>query len=309
MSQNGTERTASAPGQKNRAMRTIHSIDWSFNTSWNAPRQDRWMLALVAIVAAVLQVGPIKAASSSKKQSGDSAPVLMSKTGGGDMWADLKELQQAAAKGNPKAEVQLGEMLLRGDGIVKDERRGIVLIEKAARAGNSAAAFRVGMLLMNGQSGVANDPVRAHAYFRAAAAGGEKEAFFNIGAAYGSARGVKRDYGEALGWLIVARNRGADPKAEKTLREQIKAQPSWIAKGERRAKEIEREFTGKKVIEFLPPVAPLEFAATPVKLAEDLKPADSLRPPTRTEPPGSLKPASDSLRPSLPALPPPSIRP
>jgi uncharacterized protein len=181
------------------------------------------------------------------------------------MWADVKELQQAAAKGNPKAETQLGEMLLRGDGMPKDEARGVMLLEKAARAGQSAAAFRIGMLLVNGEGGVAKDPARALEYFRAAAAGGEKEAFFNIGAAHASGRGVKRDYGEALGWLIVARLRGADPSTENALRAQIKSQPTWIAKGERRAKEIEQELAGRKVTELLPPVAPLDQPFDPLK--------------------------------------------
>ena len=161
------------------------------------------------------------------REAKDSAPVLMSRTGGGDSWADLAELQQAAKKGNPKAETQLGEMLLRGDGIAKDEARGIALLEKAARAGQSAAAFRIGMLLMNGESGVAKDPARALAYFRAAAAGGEAEAFFNIGAAYASARGVKRDYAEALGWLILARQHGADcAERSSPCALRIKSQPA-----------------------------------------------------------------------------------
>ena len=191
----------------------------------------------------------------------------MSRTGGGDSWADMAELQQAAKKGNPKAETQLGEMLLRGDGIPQDETRGVALIEKAARAGNSTAAFRMGMLLANGTNGVAKDPVRALAYFRASAAGGEAEAFFNIGAAYASGRGVKRDYAEALGWLIVARQRGADASAEQSLRAQIKSQPSWIATGERRAKEIEGELTCKKVTDLLPAPAPLNHGLAPAPAA------------------------------------------
>jgi TPR repeat protein len=200
----------------------------------------------------------------------------MSKTGGGDMWADVKELEQAANKGNPKAQAQLGEMLLRGDGVTKDETRGVTLIEKAARAGNSSAAFRMGMLLENGASGVVKDEVRALDYFRAAAAGGEKEAFFNIGAAHASAKGVKRDYAEALGWMIVARQHGADPQAENSLRAQIKSHPDWIAKGEQRAKEIDRELAGKKMVDLLPPPA----ADAPDTSADLLKPKlnDSLKP-------------------------------
>jgi TPR repeat protein len=211
--------------------------------------------ALFTLITAVLAVPLTSFAAKAKtdpQNARDSAPVLMSKTGGGDSWADLAELQDAAKKGNHKAEAQLGEMLLRGDGIAKDEKRGVVLLEKAARAGHSGAAFRMGMLHANGEGGIPKDPARALAYFRAGAAGGEAEAFFNIGAAYASARGVKRDYAEALGWLIVAREHGADPNAEKNLRAQIKDQAAWIATGERRAKEIRAEFAGKKVTDFLP---------------------------------------------------------
>jgi TPR repeat protein len=192
--------------------------------------------------------------------------VLLSRSGGkGESWADLKELEQAAAKGIPKAEAQLGELLLRGDGLARNDVRAVTLLEKAARAGNSTAAFRVGMLLAQGENGVAKDPERALAYFRAAAAGGEAEAFFNIGAAYASGRGVKRSYAEALGWLIVARQKGTDAAVENALRAQIKSRPDWIATGERRAAEIVVEFKDKKVVDFLPPVAPLEERFDPLK--------------------------------------------
>jgi TPR repeat protein len=222
-------------------------------------------MALVGLLLAAGGMPAVFAAKAATKEAKDSAPVLMSRTGGGDTWADMAELQAAAKKGNPKAEAQLGEMLLRGDGIPQDEARGVAMLEKAARAGQSAAAFRIGMLLANGTNGVTKDPARSLGYFRAAAAGGETEAFFNIGAAYASGRGTKRDYGEALGWLIVARQRGADASAEQSLRAQVKSQPSLIAAGERRAKEIESEFAGKKVTDVLPPPAPLHqgVAATP----------------------------------------------
>ena len=262
----------------------------------------------ILFVAVGLSLSRVHAAKPAKetKSATDSGPVLMSRTGGGGMWADVKELQQAAAKGNPKAETQLGEMLLRGEGVPRDDARAVTLLEKAARAGHSAAAFRMGMLLAHGENGVVKDPERALAYFRAAAAGGEKEAFFNIGAAYASARGVKRDYGEALGWLIVARQRGADANAENSLRAQIKNQPAWIAKGERRAKEIEQDFTGKKVVEFLPPAAALDAAAdasalTPTAEAT-AKPTDTLKPGVSPKPADALRPG-DLMKPIEPPKP------
>jgi TPR repeat protein len=227
------------------------------------PPSSRFVLTVA--LAVVGANPPLGAAAGGR----DSAPVLLSRTGGsgGDTWADLKELQQAAAKGNPKAEAQLGELLLRGEGLPRDDTRAVTLLEKAARAGQGAAAFRLGMLLAHGENGVAKDPVRALAYFRAAAAGGEAEGFFNIGAAYASARGVKRSYAEALGWLIVARQHGADAGAEQSLRAQIQRVPSWIATGERRAKEIAAEFKDKKVVDYLPPVAPLDKVYDPLKPA------------------------------------------
>lgn len=267
------------------------------------------LFALAAALAFPSSSVAAKATPPPAANANDSKPVLMSRTGGagGSAWTDVKELQAAAAKGNPKAQAHLGEILLRGDGIAQDDARAVDLLEKAARAGHSGAAFRLGMLLSNGEHGVAQDHARALAYFRAAAAGGEKEAFFNIGAAYGSAKGVKRDYGEALGWLIVARQHGADASAEQQLRQRIKGQPSWIAKGERRAKEIAQEFAGKKVADLLPPPAPLDAPA--VAPASDLRPSESSNAATPDLRPANTLPRPEVPKPSLPALPPPAIKP
>ena len=79
--------------------------------------------------------------------------------------------------------------------------RALALLEKSARAGHGPAAFRLGFLLSRGENGAARDPARAIAYFRAAASAREPEAFFDLGAAHASGRGLKRDYAEALAWL------------------------------------------------------------------------------------------------------------
>ncbi|HUR57095.1 MAG TPA: tetratricopeptide repeat protein [Opitutaceae bacterium] len=212
----------------------------------------------------LLPVSSLRAAKPAKDAK-DSAPILMSKTGGGGGWADVKELRAAAEKGNPKAEAQFGEMLLRGDaqyGVTQDRPRAIELLEKAARKGEASAAFRIGMLLDDGD-GLPQDRARAMAYFRAAAAGGAIEAFHNIGAAYASARGVTRDYAEGLAWLIVAKKRGTESNAEPALRAQIQKlkKPELITAAEKRAEGIERELAGKKVTDLLPPPAPLGAVA------------------------------------------------
>jgi uncharacterized protein len=193
------------------------------------------------------------------KPEGDSAPVLMSRIGGGSTWADVHELRAAAEQGNPKAEAHYAEMLLCGDeanGVAQDRPRALALLEKAARAGEASAAFRLGMLFDDGD-GVAKDHARALAYFRAAASGGAVEALHNIGAAYASGRGVKRDYAEGLAWLIVAKKRGAQSRAEEAVRAQIQkaGRPELITKAEQRALAIERELGQGKMTELLPPPA------------------------------------------------------
>ena len=100
---------------------------------------------------------------------------------------------------------------------------------------------------------------------RAAAAGGEAEAFFNLGAAHANGAGTRRNYAEALGWLIVARERGVHADAESRLREQIREYPKWIETGERRAREIKAEFRERAVTDFLPPAAPLDRVFDPLR--------------------------------------------
>ncbi len=191
----------------------------------------------------------------------EAAPVLMSRTGGGKTWANIKELQAAANAGNPRAQEQLGERLLRGEDIAQDKPAGRALLEKAARAGEPTAAFRVAMILDDGD-GVPQDRLRALDYFKSAAAGGVNEAFYNVGAAYVSARGVKRDYVEGLAWLILSTKHGAPPEGEKTVRARLEklGHAPWIAAAEKRAPELERELAAKKSADFLPPPAPFALA-------------------------------------------------
>jgi TPR repeat protein len=201
------------------------------------------------------------------KEPEDSAPILMARTGGGDIWADVKELTAAANKGNRKAQAQLGEMMLRGNAehkVTQDRARALTLLEEAARGGEPSAAFRIGMLLDDGEV-VAQDRARALAYFRAAAAGGAGEGYHNIGAAYASGRGVKPDLAEALGWLILAGRHGASASAEQALREGLESRGrgAIIASGERRAEQIGRELATRQPVEWLPQPGPLVPLDTP----------------------------------------------
>ncbi len=225
-------------------------------------------LLLAALVFVFSSLAAARAAA-------DSPPSIPERTIASleERYLDVDELRAAAEKGEPEAQEQYGEMLLRGDGEVKkDEFRAVELLERAARAGRWGAAYRIGLLLTEGKGGLEKDPARAIDYFRAAAVAGDKQALYNLGAAYASGRGVKRDYGEALAWFILARKDKEPLPVEIDLRRGMKAAPAWIARGERRSHEIADALKGRKVTDFLPP--PLHGRDIPIRG----EPYDSLRP-------------------------------
>jgi hypothetical protein len=201
------------------------------------------------------------------------APVVM-KAADRVPWTNLAELEAFAARGHLQACAQLGEQLLRGDGVAQNIPRALPLLEQAARGGIGSAIFRLGMVYEEGQ-GVTRDRLRALEYFRAAAAAGEPEGFFNVGAAYVGAHGVKRDYTEGLAWIILAAKRGAGGNTEQTVRDRILKlrRPEWITAAEARAPVIERELAAKKTAALLP-VSP-SFAPAP---AATPAPAPTLTP-------------------------------
>ncbi len=263
-------------------------------------------LALACLVS-------ITAAFPATRGAASSAPVMMS-AGDRVPWSNLTELERFAATGNLKACAQLGEQLLRGDGVAQNIPRALTLLEKAARGGIGSAIFRLGMIYDEG-NGVAQDRSRALAYFRAAAAAGEKEAFFNVGAAYVGAHGVKRDYAEGLAWLILATKRGTGGDTEQTVRARIQKlrRPEWITAAEKRAPDIERELAATTAIALLPTApAPLSSnspsaaprSASPAPLAPTVfKPdvSSSITPPKLT-PPDLTSPTASIHVPSGPPV-------
>ena len=231
-----------------------------------------------------------------------SAPVLM-KAADRVPWTNLAELEAFAARGHLQACAQLGEQLLRGDGVAQNIPRALPLLEQAARGGIGSAIFRLGMVYEEGQ-GVTRDRLCALEYFRAAAAAGEPEGFFNVGAAYVGAHGVKRDYTEGLAWIILAAKRGAGGNTEQTVRDRILKlrRPEWIRAAEARAPAIERELAAKPLADFLPAFGPL----VPPRAAAPAAPAPVITAPVQKAPvPGKIQPAAPAL--TLPIAPPPAF--
>ena len=184
----------------------------------------------------VFTSGPASLTTSVTAANANSPAPVMMKAADRVPWTNLAELEAFAARGHLQACAQLGEQLLRGDGVAQNIPRALPLLEQAARGGVGSAMFRLGMVYEEGQ-GVTRDRLRALEYFRAAAAAGEAEGFFNVGAAYVGAHGVKRDYTEGLAWIILAAQRGAGGNTEQTVRDRILKlrRPEWIHAAETRA--------------------------------------------------------------------------
>jgi len=135
-------------------------------------------------------------------------------------------------------------------------------LERAARRGDPAAAERLGEIFDSGEH-VHADRARAAGYFRAAALGGREGAAHFLGLACSAARGVPRDYREALAWLIVAKARGDDSDLEQQLRTFLSGSQyrTLVGAAEDRAKELQAAHKPEEIVAALPPAAPIEFAA------------------------------------------------
>ena len=78
---------------------------------------------------------------------------------------------------------ELAIRYLNGDGVAKDEKRAIKLLEQLAAHGHADAQCSVGICLVNGQ-GVAKDMGRAAALFKQATDQGHADAQFSLGCCY-----------------------------------------------------------------------------------------------------------------------------
>jgi len=85
-------------------------------------------------------------------------------------------LNRAAERGDDYARVILGDMLLEGDGVPADWRRGAEWIRRSATAGFAPAQFRQGLIFLVGNPATPKDQIEALAWFIIASASGSKVA-------------------------------------------------------------------------------------------------------------------------------------
>ena len=129
----------------------------------------------------------------------------------GDYAAALKEFDASG----PIGAYFLAVMHLRGEGVPRDEARGLELLRKSADGGYSAAQYLLGQRYLYGL-GVPRDRSRALTNLREAAADGDYRARVLLKIIEKGSRNEKKD-GEAIVAAIKQKALAKDPEAQYTL--------------------------------------------------------------------------------------------
>ncbi|MCB1224713.1 MAG: sel1 repeat family protein, partial [Verrucomicrobiales bacterium] len=119
---------------------------------------------------------------------------------------DLTELQQRAAGGDAKAQIELAICYRDGKGIDKDDVEAMQWAHRAADAGNVDAMDFVGFAYLRGAV-IKRNPTIAFGYFKSAA-NDSAQAAFNLGQCYFGAQGTEQDCAKALAWWTKAAEKG-----------------------------------------------------------------------------------------------------
>lgn len=148
----------------------------------------------------------------------------------GDYAAALKELMPLAQQGSSEAQVVLGTMYLKGQGIAKDPNQALKWYTSSAEHGNAVGQFYMGSMYLMG-AGVPHDSAQGLKWLGISANQGDSDSQVLLGLVYLQGNGgVPRDLVQADMWFHLAASRG-DPLAPRQI-EAIEKQmtPEEIAK-------------------------------------------------------------------------------
>ena len=120
---------------------------------------------------------------------------------------------KAASAGHARAQVNLGILFLRGQGVARDLVQARAWLEKAAAGGDPLALYALGRAMDESSDQAPADPVRAADLFRRAAEKGHMLAALRYGLALSEGTGLKRDPVTAQRWLILAQENGVPEAA------------------------------------------------------------------------------------------------
>lgn len=109
----------------------------------------------------------------------------------------IEELRDSMAAGNLNMQVELGIRYLSGNGVTKDSKEGLCLIQDAADKGNRFGELILGICYKDGY-GVEKNQEKAFQCFLSSAKKGNVVAMCHLGQAYEFGAGVERNIKEAV---------------------------------------------------------------------------------------------------------------
>ena len=115
----------------------------------------------------------------------------------------VDETRQAAARGDPDAQYDLGRAYEIGIGVPQDEAQAVRLFQMAAEQGHALAQNRLGVRYFTGD-GVPEVKAEGARWFRMAAEQGNVDAQYVLGVMYASGEGVPEDLVLAHMWFNIS---------------------------------------------------------------------------------------------------------
>ncbi len=139
-----------------------------------------------------------------------------------DFAAALKAFTPLAEQGNAAAQVNLGNLYMKGLGVTQNYPEARRWYRSAADQGERMAQSKLGILYYHGL-GVEKDPAEAARWFQKAAEQGVTGAQTILGSLYAAGDGVPQDLAKAYYWYTMAEEQGdaEGGKGRKSLEEEI----------------------------------------------------------------------------------------
>ncbi|MDH4383357.1 MAG: hypothetical protein QE509_15880 [Gammaproteobacteria bacterium] len=179
-----------------------------------------WVIGLCIFNFRDIEVSPEKSAPSvssppAASQNESAYEKGLKSARAGDFVTALREWKPLAEQGNSKAQVGLGMMYSRGDGVPRDNSEALKWFRLAAGQGDAQGQNNLGLMYDNGD-GVPRDYKEAVKWYRLAAEQGDASAQYNLGVTYENGDGVPQDDKEAAKWYRLAADQG-DASAQANL--------------------------------------------------------------------------------------------
>ena len=117
-------------------------------------------------------------------------------------------LKKAARQEQADAQLILGGMYYKGEGVSKDYKQAVYWYKKAAGQGHVDAQVVLGIMHYYGEGGVSKDHKQAVYWYKKAAGQGQADAQLILGRMYYNGEGVSKDYKQAVYWYKKAAGQG-----------------------------------------------------------------------------------------------------